>query len=89
MLVSEIKKITKDSLQATRIVESIENGDSEVFKDFDLSTFMEHFNMNAVEKITLASAFKKSSKSDLRTKGMSSRLVVYFRCSLTSRQPMR
>ena len=69
MLVGEIQKITDDPSQAMKIVESIENGDADVFKDFDLSTFLEHFKMNAVSKITLASAFKKSSKSDLRTKG--------------------
>lgn len=70
ILVSELQKVTHDPHQAGKIVESIETGDGEIFKDFDLSTFMEHFRMDSVQKITLASAFQKSAKSDLRTKGM-------------------
>lgn len=70
LLVEHIQKITQDPSQAAKIVESVDFNDGEmVFKAFDLSTFMEHFKMNAVAKITLASAFKKATKPDLRTKG--------------------
>jgi len=69
ILVSEIQKITQDRWQAAKIVESVEHGEGEIFKDFDLSTFMDHFKMSPTAKIILASAFKKASKPDLRTKG--------------------
>lgn len=69
LLSREILKLTENAVQATKIVESIDLGDRGVFKDFDLSGFMEHFKMSAIEKIILASAFKRASKSDLRTKG--------------------
>lgn len=70
ILVEEVKKITQDPLQANRIRESIEYGDGEIFKDFDLATFMDHFSMTAFAKVTLASAFTRVSKQDLRSKGM-------------------
>ncbi len=69
ILIREIQKVTQDPGQAPKIVESVDFGEGEIFKDFDLSTFMEHFKMNSLAKVTLASAFKKASKSDLRTKG--------------------
>ena len=71
ILVEEVKKISADPLQAGRIVESVDFGDvdRDNYKDFDLSTFMDHFKMDSLAKVTLASAFKRSSRSDLRTKG--------------------
>ncbi len=69
LLVLEMQKITQDPRQAPKIAESVEFGEGEIFKDFDLSTFMDHFKLNAPAKIALASAFRKSSKLDLRTKG--------------------
>jgi len=69
ILVSEVQKVTQDRYQAAKIVESVEFGEGEIFKDFDLSTFMDHFRMSPTAKILLASAFKKASKTALRTKG--------------------
>lgn len=69
LLADEIRKVTMDTTQAAKIVEAVDSGDSEVFRNFDLSTFLEHFKINALGKIVLASAFKRSSKLDLRTKG--------------------
>lgn len=70
ILVTEVQKITQDLSQAGKIVEAIEFGEGEVFKDFDLSKFMDHFKMSPLAKVTLASAFRKAAKPDLRTKGM-------------------
>jgi hypothetical protein len=71
ILVSEVRKVSRDVDQAGKIAESIETANEEVFRDFDLSTFMEHFKLDALEKTILALAFKTSSRSDLKTKGMS------------------
>jgi len=69
LLVAEVQKVTQDPTRAALIAESVDLGDGDIFRDFDLSTFMEHFKMNPFVKVALASAFKKTTKSDLRMKG--------------------
>lgn len=69
LLQEEMRKISHDVEQATRISESIETGTEDIFRDFDLSTFMEHFRLDALEKTILALAFKLGNRSDLKTKG--------------------
>ena len=81
LLVAEMRKISHDSDQARRIAESIETGTEDIFRDFDLSSFMEHFKLDALEKTILALAFKLGTRSDLKTKGMFLRHFE-FSCSL-------
>lgn len=69
LLVTEMRKISHDPDQASRIAESIESATEDIFRDFDLSTFMEHFKLDALEKTLLALAFKLGSRPDLKTKG--------------------
>ena len=69
ILVTEMQKIPQELAQADKIVESVEFGDGEIFKDFDLSTFMDHFKLSVVSKVALAAAFRKATKTDLKTKG--------------------
>lgn len=69
ILVAEMRKIAHDVDQASKIAESVESGTEDIFRDFDLSTFMEHFKLDALEKTLLALAFKTGSRSDLKTKG--------------------
>lgn len=69
ILVGEMRKIAHDVNQATKIAESVESGTEDIFRDFDLSTFMEHFKLDALEKTLLALAFKLGSRPDLKTKG--------------------
>ncbi|KAI0021775.1 CCR4-Not complex component, Not1-domain-containing protein [Xylariomycetidae sp. FL0641] len=68
LLVAEMSKISHDLDQASKIAESIESANEDIFRDFDLSTFMEHFKLDALEKTILALAFKFGSRSDLKTK---------------------
>ncbi|KAI6250214.1 General negative regulator of transcription subunit 1 [Erysiphe necator] len=68
ILVMEIRKISQDVEQARKIAESIEMANEDIFRDFDLSTFMDHFKLDALEKTILALAFKSGSKSDLKAK---------------------
>ena len=69
ILVGEMQKIAHDVDQAVKIAESIETGTEDIFREFDLSTFMEHFKLDALEKTLLALAFKLGTRSDLKTKG--------------------
>ncbi|KIN02112.1 hypothetical protein OIDMADRAFT_121717 [Oidiodendron maius Zn] len=68
ILVNEVRKVSRDVDQAGKIAESIETANDDLFRDFDLSTFMEHFKLDALEKTVLALAFKTSSRQDLKTK---------------------
>ena len=70
LLVAEMRKLSVDFAQGRLIAESIETGTEDMFRDFDLSTFMEHFKLDALEKTVLALAFKIGSRPDLKTKGV-------------------
>lgn len=70
LLLEEMRKISHDEHQATKISESIETGTEDIFRDFDLSTFMEHFRLDALDKTILALAFKLGGRPDLKAKGM-------------------
>lgn len=82
ILAEEMKKIAHDADQATKIAESIETGTEDIFRDFDLSTFMEHFKLDALEKTLLALAFKLSNRSDLKSKGTLCMLPVLYSCPI-------
>lgn len=68
ILVNEMQKIAFVPDQAVKIAESVESGTEDIFRDFDLSTFMEHFKLDALTKTLLALAFKMGSRADLKTK---------------------
>lgn len=74
ILVNEVRKIAQDVDQAAKIADSIDNSNEDIFRDFDLSGFMDHFKMDALERTVLALAFKQCSRSDLRAKGTVARL---------------
>ena len=75
LLVQEIEKITQDPEQAPKIAEIIDTSEGDIFRDFDLATFMNHFRLDPLAKTLLASAFTHVSKPDLKSKGNSSSYV--------------
>lgn len=44
----------------------------DVFREFDLATFIEHFRLDPIAKMALVLAFRNVGRADLRSKGMSS-----------------
>lgn len=76
MLKDEMRKILQQKDQASKIAESIDSGTEDVFRDFDLSAFMDHFNLNPLEKTALALAFKRSNRQDLKVKGKGRRSLT-------------
>ena len=77
VLVQEMEKITKEyeprldePTQAWKIAETIDTSEGDLFRDFDLATFMDHFKLDPLAKTLLASAFTHVSKSDLKLKGI-------------------
>lgn len=77
LLVQEMQKVSSDIEQAQKIAETVETSEGDIFRDFDLSTFLDHFRLDPVVKVALALAFKLTNKSDLRAKGRSSCLVAW------------
>ena len=69
VLLGEMRKLSTHPDQAAKIAESIETGTEDIFRDFDLSTFMDHFKLDALDKTILALAFKFGSRPDLKAKG--------------------
>ncbi|KAK0709555.1 CCR4-Not complex component, Not1-domain-containing protein [Lasiosphaeria miniovina] len=68
LLIAEMRKLLLEFSQSRMVAESIETGTEDIFRDFDLSTFMEHFKLDALEKTVLALAFKLGPRSELKTK---------------------
>ncbi|KAJ5748968.1 uncharacterized protein N7511_010664 [Penicillium nucicola] len=68
LLVQEMQKVSADMEQAQKIAETVDTSEGDIFRDFDLSTFLDHFRLDPVVKVALALAFKLTSKSDLRAK---------------------
>ncbi|KAK1143013.1 CCR4-NOT core subunit cdc39 [Aspergillus melleus] len=68
LLVQEMQKVSQDKEQAYKIAETVDASEGDIFRDFDLSTFLDHFKLDSVVKVSLALAFKTANKSDLRAK---------------------
>lgn len=68
LLVQEMQKVSQDIEQAQKIAESVDTSEGDIFRDFDLSTFLDHFKLDPLVKVALALAFKTATKSDLRAK---------------------
>lgn len=69
ILVQEMQKISQEPQQASRIAEIIESSEGDIFRDFDLATFVAHFKLDPCARVLLGAAFNRASKGDLATKG--------------------
>jgi CCR4-NOT transcription complex subunit 1 len=66
ILATEMQKLRRDPEQADKIAESISSSEGDLFRDFDLATFMSHFKLDPVAKTMLALACRRT---ELRQKG--------------------
>ena len=66
ILVTEVQKLRTDPQQADKIAEAISSSEGDLFRDFDLATFVSHFQMDALSRAMLTLACRKT---DLRSKG--------------------
>ena len=80
LLKEDMEKVTKDLEQAPRIAEVIDTSEGDIFRDFDLSTFIDHFKLDPLAKTLLASAFTHVSKPDLKSKGTLHLIVSNSQC---------
>ncbi|KAJ5683312.1 CCR4-Not complex component N.t1.c1 C-terminal [Penicillium macrosclerotiorum] len=86
LLVQEMQKVSSDMEQAQKIAETVDTSEGDIFRDFDLSTFLDHFRLDPIVKVALALAFKLTNKSDLRAKAdaILSNSIVPFLSSLAN-----
>jgi CCR4-NOT transcription complex subunit 1 len=70
LLVQEMQKVSQDPDQAQKIADTIDTSEGDIFRDFDLSSFLDHFQLDPLVKVTLLLAFHNVSKADLRSKGV-------------------
>ena len=79
LLMNEVQKLATEADQANKIAESLDTNDGELFKDFDVATFMDHFRLNAIVRTSLTLAIKNiAKKTDLKAKGMQSAHSINF-----------
>lgn len=69
LLLEEVQKIGKEPQQADKVAQSLDTSDGELFRDFDLARFMEHFRLTLFAKVALVLACRTVSQANLRTKG--------------------
>lgn len=69
LLVKELQRLTLDPHEADKIAEALDTSDGELFRNFDLSAFVNHFKIPQVAKFALLLPLRKASKLDLRSKG--------------------
>jgi len=71
LLVEEVEKASRDPEHARKIAEIIDTSEGDIYRDFDLPTFFNHFSLNPAAKTILASAFTRVTRLDLQNKGRS------------------
>ena len=69
LLAQEMQKITQERSQASKIAESLDTNDGDIFRDFDLPALAEHFRLDPIAKMALAAACRVPNKPELRSKG--------------------
>ena len=68
LLDAELRQVLSDPNQAPKIAETIATAEGDIYKDFDLITFIKHFRLDPVANTILAIAFRSCNRADLRTK---------------------
>lgn len=69
ILVTEMQKLRTEPEQALKIAESLNSPEGDLFRDFDLSTFISHFQLDIFSQAMLAAACKLGSNAELKTRG--------------------
>jgi CCR4-NOT transcription complex subunit 1 len=69
LLVNEMQKLRADADQAQKIAESINTPEGDLFREFDLSTFIAHFQLDPFATAMLAAACRLGGSADMKAKG--------------------
>ncbi|KIW46905.1 uncharacterized protein PV06_02526 [Exophiala oligosperma] len=68
LLKQELDKVLWDPEQPSKIAEAIDTSKEDVFRDFDLEAFIQHFFSDTLPQVILAIAFTKCARVDLKSK---------------------
>lgn len=68
LLRQELEKVLWDYEQSYKIAEAIDTSKEDLFRDFDLVTFIQHFFNDTLPQVILAIAFTRCGRIDLRAK---------------------
>ncbi|KEF60909.1 uncharacterized protein A1O9_02473 [Exophiala aquamarina CBS 119918] len=68
LLRQELDKVLWDYEQSYKIAEAIDTSKEDLFRDFDLVTFIQHFFSDTLPQVILAIAFTRCARNDLRAK---------------------
>ncbi|WBW71015.1 CCR4-Not complex scaffold subunit 1 [Schizosaccharomyces osmophilus] len=68
LLLDELKSLTKSWALARRFSDAISGSDSEVFEDFDIETFLNHFQFSPLERTNILIGLTTSIKPSLSKK---------------------
>ena len=69
ILVEEMQKVFTGVSLLRELSTTIDEGDGDIFRDFDLVTFLDHFGLGPISETALCIAFRACNKADLRNKG--------------------
>ena len=83
LLQQEMDKVSQDPEQASKISEAIDTSKDDIFRDFDLPTFIFHFYHDPLLQTLLAIAFTRCSRPDLRSKADKSLAETSLPCLRT------
>lgn len=68
LLRQELDKVLHEHEQASHIAEAVDTSKEDIFRDFDLATFVRHFYTDVLPQSVLAVAFTRCARQDLRNK---------------------
>lgn len=69
ILATEMQKLRVDPEQALKIAESLNSPEGDLFRDFDLSALISHFQLDIFSQAMLAAACKLGSNAELKARG--------------------
>ena len=69
LLVEEVQKASRDIHQAEKVAEIIDTSEGDIYRDFDLETFILHFKLDPIAQTVFTAAFTQAAKPDIRAKG--------------------
>ncbi|KAF9739933.1 hypothetical protein PMIN06_011760 [Paraphaeosphaeria minitans] len=68
ILVTEMQKLRTDPEQALKIAESLNSPEGDLFREFDLTAFISHFQLDVFSQSMLAAACKLGSNIELKSR---------------------
>ncbi|KAF1968861.1 Not1-domain-containing protein [Bimuria novae-zelandiae CBS 107.79] len=87
ILVTEVQKLRTDPDQALKIAEALHSPEGDLFRDFDLATFVAHFQLDVFSQAMLAAACKLGSNSELKARADTVLGAITDELVLTIAQP--